>query len=152
MKTIRWSAPEYEHKKRTADWYWAVGIIAVAIAVASVILGNPLFGLLILLALFALTLYSYRPPETVDIEASEIGVRANKNFFPHQNTESFWIEETGRQKKLFLKSKKLVMPLIALPIAPDINTAELRTLLLGKLTEEPLRESFLEQVLERLGF
>ena len=36
---IEWDAHEYEHKERSADWFWAVGIISVSMAVAAIIFG-----------------------------------------------------------------------------------------------------------------
>jgi len=33
--TITWSAPEYHYYEKTADWYWALGIIAAALLVVA---------------------------------------------------------------------------------------------------------------------
>ena len=45
---IEWDAHEYEHKERNRDWFWAVGIISVSLAVVAVIFGNIIFAILIL--------------------------------------------------------------------------------------------------------
>ena len=34
---IRWSGYEFEYKEKTADWFWAVGIIVVSLAAISII-------------------------------------------------------------------------------------------------------------------
>ena len=45
---IEWNAPEHYYYKRSPDWYWSVGIIAVTGAVLACIFGNVIFGILIL--------------------------------------------------------------------------------------------------------
>ena len=34
-RAITWEAPEHNHIEKTSDWYWALGIIAVATPGAS---------------------------------------------------------------------------------------------------------------------
>jgi len=51
---IEWDAHEYEHRERSPDWFWAVGIISVSVAVAAVIFGNIIFGILVIIAAFTL--------------------------------------------------------------------------------------------------
>ena len=152
MKTITWKAPEYEHRERTKDWYITVIIIVSAIAVTAVILGNILFSILILISLFALILFSIRSPEMLDIEISTAGIKVGKQVFTFENLEDFWIEEEKQRKKLLLKSKKLLMPLITIPVTPDVDTAELRNTLAEKINESLLEESFLVQIMDHYGF
>ena len=41
---------EYDHNPKSADWYWVLGIIAVAGAVASILFSNYLLAALIVIA------------------------------------------------------------------------------------------------------
>ena len=152
MKSIIWKAPEYEHRQKSKDWYWSVGIVGVSVAVASAILGNILFGLLIIIAFFALLLHSVKKPRVIEMEASEKGVRIESRLFPYQYLEGFWIEESLMGRKLLIKSKKLLSPLIVLPISSETSLDNLKNLLEEHMTSEYLQESFLEQLMERFGF
>ena len=37
---FEWEGREYDHNPKSTDWYWALGIIAVAAAVAAIRLGS----------------------------------------------------------------------------------------------------------------
>ena len=47
---IAWEAPEYYHTDKTADWFWTLGIITVTIVIVSLLLGNILFAIFVLIA------------------------------------------------------------------------------------------------------
>src|SRR3990167_9481497 len=89
---IEWDAHEYEHKERSSDWFWAVGIISVSVAIASVIFGNIIFGILVLISAFALSLFINRPPSTLHIIVDEKGVTRGKIRYPFSTLQSFWID------------------------------------------------------------
>lgn len=149
-KNILWRTPERTIVRKTADWYWIFGIIGVACAGASIIIGNVLFGIVVILGIFAITLLSFKKPSLIEIEVQEKGIRTNNILLPFTTLESFWIEESSRQKKLLLKSKKMFLPLITLPIG-SVDTAELKNELIKSLKEEILEESFLAKLLEHFG-
>jgi hypothetical protein len=149
---IHWLAHEYEHKERTPDWFWAVGIIAVSVSIAAVIFGNTIFGILVLIAAFALTLFINRPPETVDVEVTEHGVRKGKVFYPYQTLRSFYIDIHHPHKKVLLRSEKTLVPLIIVPLNDDVDAERLRRTLGHFIHEEHLSLPFVEKILEYLGF
>ena len=43
VEGISWEAPEHRHTDKSSDWYWALGIIAIAAAAAALVFGNTLF-------------------------------------------------------------------------------------------------------------
>ena len=59
-ETLLWEAYEYEPKERSADWYWIVGIIALAICVVSLIYGNIIFAILVFFCFFVFLLFVAR--------------------------------------------------------------------------------------------
>jgi hypothetical protein len=150
--SIAWQAHEYEPRERTADWFWAVGIISIGLAVASIIMGNLLFGILIILASFTLSMFAARPPEILDVVIDEMGIRMGDRLYPYRSLESFWIETEGDQK-ILVKSQKLLMPYIVVPI-PDgeLDIEAIHHLLSAHIPESFHAESPLEKILERLGF
>src|SRR5438034_10739881 len=90
---IEWEAHQYEYKERSSDWFWAVGIVAVSIAVTSVIFHNIIFGILVLVGAFALALFINREPGVVDVRVDERGVTNDKMHYPYESLHSFWIDE-----------------------------------------------------------
>jgi hypothetical protein len=149
---IEWDAHEYEHKERSADWFWAVGIITAAIVLVSVILGNIIFAILIAVSAFALSLFINRHPENVHVIIDEKGVALASVLYPHSTLESFWIDLDHPHKKIILRSKKTLMPLIVVPLADQVDIERVHRLLSRFITEEPHALPFVEKVLEYLGF
>src|SRR3989344_8453929 len=100
---IEWDAHEYEHKERSSDWFWAVGIVSVSLAVAAIILGNIILGILILISAFALSLFANRPPNILRIVVDEKGVTRGRVRYPYSALESFWIDTEHLHKKIILR-------------------------------------------------
>ena len=59
---IEWEGREYDHNPKSADWYWVLGIIAVAGTVASILFGNYLFAALVVIAASAFALHASKEP------------------------------------------------------------------------------------------
>lgn len=148
---ITWQAPEYYHRDKSADWYWAVGIIALSAAGTAIILDNVIFGLVIIIATFSLMMYASRRPATIDIEINERGVKTGKMYYPYSNLESFWVEENHSYPKILLKSKNVIVPHIVIHIE-DEDPNEIRDFLREHLTEEEQSESLIHAIMEYLGF
>ena len=149
---LEWDAHEYEHKERSSDWFWASGIIAFALAIVSVIFGNIIFGILVLLSTFSLSLYINRPPENTHITVTEQGIIKDRLHYPYSTLASFWIDEEHPHKKIILKSQKIFMPFIIIPLGEDVDTSRLRRTLARYMDEEFHSLPLVERVLEFLGF
>lgn len=149
---IEWDAHEYEHKERGQDWFWTVGIIAFAIAITSVILGNIIFGILILTAVFSLALFINRPPETTHVIIDEKGVVRGNIRYPYSTLKSFWIDEDHPHQKILLRSEKMLMPLIVIPLSHEIDTEQIENTLSQFIEKEPLALPLVETLLEYVGF
>jgi len=149
---VEWDAHIYEHKERSSDWFWAVGIVIASLAIASIVLGNIIFGILIIVSSFALSLFINRPPEIAHMIIDENGVTRANIRYPFDTLHSFWVDEIHPHKKILLRSKKMFMPLIIVPIGNDIDPEKLHGLLIKKLPEQYYSLPFVEKILEYLGF
>ena len=149
--SLKWSAPEYTHYKRSVDWFWAVGIIAVCIATLAFVYDNALFGVLILLSAGILTYYAVRVPENVEYEINKRGVIVGKDLHPYLTIEAFWIETRVGEPKLILKSKKTIMPYIIIPVHED-SADQIAEVLRVFLEEKELAEPASHKIMEYLGF
>lgn len=148
---IKWRAHEYEHEEKTSDWYWAVGIIAIAIAITAVILGNVLFAIFILIGSFSLALHSSKEPRLVEFSVNKKGVSIGNKIYLYSSLDSFWIEEDEIPPKIIIKSKKLIMPFLVIPIE-GANPGDIREFLANFLEEEEMREPISHKLMEYLGF
>lgn len=151
MEKISWVTEEYEHKDKTPDWYWALGIIAIAGAAISIIYKNYLFAIFIILAAIILAMYSSRKPEPMNIEISEKGVRIKNEIYPYSMIKSFWIESLPNESHLLLHTKRILMPIIVLNIENNLES-KIQQMLSSHTKEEEMKEPVTQRVMEHLGF
>jgi len=153
MTSFRFRTVEYYHRHKSADWYWAVGIIAVSAAATAVILNNVLFAILIIVGTFSLMMYAGRKPREHEVEISDAGITVDKYRYSYTNLVSFWIEHF-ENPRLLIKTNRVVMPHIIIPVDTlnEEEKDELRGFLSTKIPEEEQTEPFLEQIMEYVGF
>jgi hypothetical protein len=151
MEKIEWRAPQYIHTEKTGDWYWIVGIITVTIALISIIVGNLIFALLILVSSFTLSLFASKPPETVQNEIGAGGIKKDETFYPFENLESFWVETGDKYPRLILKQKQKLAQYLVLLI-DFADAGEIREFLSQHIPEEKMSESIFEKLLIYFGF
>lgn len=149
---ISWSAEEYEHSRKSNEWYWSLGVITLALATAALLLKNILFASFIVLAGFTAALYGVKKPKVVKFTIGARGAQIDDKIYPYENLKSFWIKYDPPQKKeLEIISKKLFMPRLILPLG-DADPNEIRAILIRALKEEETKDSLSDIIAERLGF
>lgn len=151
-RTVSWDAPEFIYYEKTSDWYWALGIITLALFVIAVFGRNFLFGTFILLGAFTIILYASKRPRIIHIVATGAGVTIDDRLFPFEHLKSFWIfYRVGGIKELSLQSEKALVPYIKIPLG-DANPNEIRDFLLQFLREKTQEESLIDIIVHRLRF
>ena len=158
MDTLSWSALEYEEKERGNDWFWALGIIVVTSAIAAVIYSNYFFALLLLLGGGLLGFFAIKKPDEVAYELNEKGLKMREQLYPYENIKSFWVQkekvenEITLKPTLFIKSERVFMPVISVPIREDL-AEKIRSIMISKnIPEEEMKEHASEKIMEFLGF
>lgn len=152
MESLSWQAPEYYHEHKTADWYWAVGIIAASAAVTAIIFNNVILAVLIGVGGLSLMIFAARPPKVVDVVVDASGVVLGKFRYPYSSLESFWIHEHERGGKLLFTSAKKLAPHVVIPFNSDkVSPDELRALLQPHLAEVEDHEPLMQLIMEYLG-
>jgi len=149
---ITWTAHEYLHTEKGHDWYWALGLIAVAGAVASLLFSNVLFAVLILIAAFVLAIFASRKPNLVTFALTQRGVRVDDALYPYSTIASFGIDDSHpTTPKLIFASQKKLSPALIIPLEhADIEM--IHQYLLSILPEEDHVEPLVHRVMEYLGF
>ena len=148
---ISWNAPAHFYVEKRPDWYWAVGIISLTIAVVCFIFGAIIPGIFVIVAAVALVLHASHPPRTIHCEINDRGILIDETLYPFLSLESFWIPHDEVPPKLILKSHKMLVPFMIVFIE-EVDPEAIREIMLKYIAETEHREPFLKHLLERLGF
>lgn len=150
---LSWEAHEYIHTDKHPDWYWALGLLTIAGAVAAILFSDYLFAVIIVITGFVLALFASRKPDVVRFTLTQRGVRINEKLYPYQSLESFFIEELHHEytPRLLLKSKHFFVPLLVIPLE-GVDADQVHDYLLDFLMEEEHAEPLVHKVMEYFGF
>lgn len=153
QKQITWSAKEYHTHKKSTDWFWALGVLAILGAITAILFNNVLLALLILLSSFIVAIYATKESPESTFTISQRGIQIDDTLFPFRNLSSFWISADipEEEPKLLVRSQNMLTPLLVIPLA-GIDTNELHSLLLRNLPEHEQNEPVSYRIVERLGF
>jgi hypothetical protein len=152
QSVFRWSAYEHEHIERGRDWYLALGIAAVCIAITAVLFQDTLFGVIILLAASTIGLNASRAPQLVQFELSERGIRIGEKLHRFEEILAFWVEDEHASPPLLLIDTPQVMaPNLIIPLE-NIDPQVIRAFLVERTEEVPMREPLSHKILEFIGF
>src|SRR5665213_1654558 len=116
---LEWQGKEYEYDEKTADWYWALGIIATAAVLACILLGDFLLALLIIVAAVAIGLQSAKRSAMHRFSLTDHGLVINSDLYPYDKMYSFsileYIDETV-PPKLSIKTAHLLASHLVIPL------------------------------------
>ncbi|QQG37995.1 MAG: hypothetical protein HYS26_00355 [Candidatus Kaiserbacteria bacterium] len=148
---IRWQAYEHEHIERNRDWFVALGIAAVSIALISALLGNILFGILILVAAVTLAVLAKSPPPLVQFEVSDRGIRVAGTMHKYEEIIAFWVEDHDvHPPVLLVDTIKWLSPNLVIPIE-GVDHRQVRAFLAERCEEKPMKEPISHKILEFFG-
>ena len=145
---------EFDYRRRSADWYWAISIVTICLSAVSFIYDNSLFGIFIILAGATIIFNSKRAPGYFEYELTEKGIKINEQTHPHIEFEAFWVSESKYSPpKLILKTNKIASPLMVIQIETDyVDAHVVRDFLLDHIPEDRMHEPLSLRVMQLLGF
>ena len=155
---INWSALEYEDKERHIDWFWALGVIVVAGAIASVIFANYFFAIFLIIAGILMGFFATKKPEMVSYELNEKGLKFNDHIYTYEKIKAFWVQKSlsdeGHIMKpaLFIKSDRTFVPIFSIPIEENSVSAIHNLMVAHNVLEEEMKEHISEKIMESIGF
>lgn len=148
---LSWSAPEYEEKERSGDWFWALGIIAITSSLTAIIYDNYFFAILLLLSGSLLYFFGKKSPEWMNYELTEKGLKIKSELYLYENIKSFWVQKDD-SPILFIKSERFFMPIISIPIEFNLADKIRDTFMFKNIPEEEMRKHASEKIMDALGF
>jgi hypothetical protein len=135
---IEWKGQEFEFDPKSTTWYWCVGILSVGSATASFIVGNILFGIILLLAGITVSLLGSRRPVIHAFKITERGIHVGDQVFRYENIESFAIDdhhESGTPTTLHFSLRQGLVKVMTIPIT-GVDFRTIRTALKNHDIEE----------------
>lgn len=153
MDTIRWHALEHQSLPKSTDWFWALGIIAVGAAATSIILGNILFGVLILAASLAIGIMATQEPDEIIFELGARHLTVGETRYKLEELHAFWISDENKGDPLLLvDTPRIMAPDLVIPLDGADPHAVRQWFIEREVPEKELHESFALKVLELFGF
>jgi hypothetical protein len=114
-----WEGHEYSFEEKGADWYWALGIIAAAAAVACILFNNFILALVVAAAAGALGLEAAKRPRAHYFAITDRGVVIDTNLHPYESMLSFTVLEYADERmppSLSIKTKNFLASHLLIPI------------------------------------
>ncbi len=145
-----WEGREYQFEEKSADWYWALGIIATAAAIACILFGNFLLALVIVTASVALALTAAKNPRTHRFGIYEDGIAVDNHYYSFENMLHFSVLEYADETlppSLSIKTKHFLVPHILIPIIGH-DPVEIYEYMLHHLDDGWHEESPIDRIVE----
>lgn len=145
-----WEGREYRFEDKSADWYWALGIIATASVIAAILFGNVLLALVISAAAVSLGIAAAKPTRVHRFAIYDEGVAIDNDLYPFENMLHFsvleYIDET-LPPSLSIKTKSFLAPHLLIPIVNQ-DPLEIYEFISYHLPEGRHEESVMDRLVE----
>jgi hypothetical protein len=151
---FEWEGKEYEHNPKSDDWYWALGIVAIAGTIASILFGSYLLALLIIIAATTIALHAAKYPSTHRFRLVENGIMIGDVLHPFERMTSFTDLEDIEGKLpplLSIKTESWHSPHLEIPLN-DVDADAVYAYLLHHVDEGVHHHTFNDLVAAWLGF
>lgn len=151
---LAWEGTEYLHNPKSADWYWALGIIAVASTIAAALFGNYLFSVLVVVAAIAIALHAAQVPPTHQFQITDRGLVIGNDLHPFEHIESFSVLEDieGELPPLLsIKNDSWLSPHLVIPLE-NVDADAVYAFFLAHVDESAHTHTFTDVVAAWLGF
>ncbi len=149
-----WEGREYDYNPKSADWYWAVGIIAIAGTIAAVLFSSYLIAVLIVVATIAVALHAAKEPTLHHFRLVEAGIMVGEDLHLFQRMTSFCVLEDTQGELppiLSIKTESWHSPHLLIPLE-GVDEDMVYAYLLHHVDEEEHHHTFNDLVAAWLGF
>lgn len=150
----KWEGQEYEHNPKSADWYWALGIVAVAGVVATILFSNYLFAFLLIVAAATIAVHTAKQPPVHTFRLVDQGLLIGDDLHPFNEMLSFSVMEDIKGELppvLSIKTENWHSPHIMIPLA-GVDVDLVYAHFLHHVDEGAHHHTFTDLVAAWLGF
>ncbi len=146
---ISWHVETHEHRDRSPDWYWGLGLMVLAGAGLSVFLGNILFAVILLLGAGSLATLLLRGPREHKVSIDGRGLSLDGTMYRWKSVESFWVDE--RKAQLLVTTEGIIHPQLIVPLGDRTRAQNVRNYLKRHAKEEEQEPHLGEHIAEIFG-
>lgn len=154
-QTISWQVQTHEHRDRTNDWYWGLGVGALVCAGVSLFFGNVLFAMIIVIGVGSIGILIARGPREHWVRIDGRGVSLDGTLYRWASIQSFWVHpgygRSDRGPRLLLATTGIFAPQIVIPLDNATRAQNVRTFLNRFTTEEEQEPHLGENLAELFG-
>lgn len=151
IETITWQAHEYNPTELSQDWYYYVGGAGVVLFIIALLTKNFLFAVLIIIGTGLIILLGTRPPELITFSLTPQGLQVKDQLYLYRNIVAFGLKDHEQPHKLMMHVNRYFAPHLIIPLE-DIDPELIRATLRPILPEVHFEESFVDLMIEALGF
>jgi hypothetical protein len=144
-----WTVNEYEEHERSKRWYITAGVIGGLLLLYSLISGNYLFTLVVVLFGIILFLQDTQSPMEVFFAITQAGIIVGEIYYPFREITSYWIVYNPPEvKNIYFITKNMLKHRLQVPLL-DNDPRPIRDFLNDFLLEDVDKEE--EPLSDRLG-
>jgi len=144
---IEWSAKEYENRPRDPARMFFLGVVAIILITAGILMKSYFFVGLIMLSFLVLIMYERKRPATIGFSLTAEGIKSGKILYKFSDLKSFWIFIEARE--LSLESSKIFSRFLRLPLG-NTDPERVRAYLRNFLPEQKHKEFFSDHLARNL--
>ena len=144
-----WVVNEYEKHERSRRWYVIMAVVGIGLLLFSVISGNYLFALIVVLFGIILFLQDMLQPAEVPFAITEAGIVVGNNFYPFKEITTYWmVYNPPEVKNIYFSTNSVLRHRLQVPLL-DNDPRPIKDFL-NQFLEEDLEQEE-EPLSDRLG-
>jgi len=149
---VEWTTLEHEHKEHNVDWFWAIGLIVIISAGASIWMKNYLFAIFIFISGASLIFITLRKPQEITFSFDTKGLIMGGSSHPWKEIKGFNIIKGETNDLLLVETSKQFLPIYTITIPQNLTTEIKESLLKVIPINSEIKESPSMKFMEKLGF
>ena len=147
---LSWQVDTHEHKERSTDWYWALGLLSLVGAGLSIFFGNILLAIILVLGGGSIGFLAARGPREHKVALDQKGLTLDGTLYPYKNISSFWVEETSTPR-LLVSTSGVLHPQLVVPLLSGARASVVRQYMRRFAQEEEQHPHLGEHLAELFG-
>lgn len=148
-KIINWEAKEYIPRKKNAWWYVILVLVVAALMALAIWMKDWSFGILIVIGVAALLLYTLRAPRKLHYTLSSDGLTEGNHLYKFEDFKSFGILNEDNHYSIVLTPKKRFYPRNNV-FFPETQGEEIVDMFGENLPMEPVKLDLLDHIVRIL--
>src|SRR3569623_202057 len=132
---LSWQVASHTARERSNDWYWGLGAIAVVGVIGSIVFGNALLAIIIVLGAFSLGYITMQKPRAHTVSIGPRGIAIDGTRYPWRSIRSFWVEHSDTDARLYVSMSGILTPHLSLYLADTVEGDAVRRYLKRYLPE-----------------